>query len=264
MDYREYKPAPDLARFVDRYWHLAGVTPNLEPVIPDGHTEMILHLGSVPEQFCDDATVLPQSRTLFVGQQTAPVRLRSTGPMRVWGIRFHPAGASAFSKFQQHEFRETLADAEAAVDNSAHVLWEEVGNTNSDYDCVRSIERWLRSRLQAPIDLRLSHAVELLSFPEATSIANAAVAVGCSRRQLERLFEAGVGLSPRTYARISRFQYALRLRRDASRRSWADIAADAGFADQSHMIAEFRRFGGAAPGILLDDIAGIGAAMIRA
>jgi AraC-like DNA-binding protein len=258
VDYREYRPAPDLELYVDRYWRLMDVTPSLEPVLPDGHSEIVFHLGSPVEQVCKNGTVHRQSGAVIIGQQLAPVRLRATGPVNVWGIRFRPAGARAFIHCDQRELTGHIIDA-GAIDAR-----EELGNAKSDLACVRSLNSWLRSTMRPFVDPRVTHAVNLLSLPNPTSIVATADAIGWSRRQLERAFEAAVGLSPRTYARISRFQYAVRLRNEAPSRTWADIAAEACFTDQSHMIADFRRFGGATPGVLLDDVAGISAAMLRA
>lgn len=64
-----------------------------------------------------------------------------------------------------------------------------------------------------------------------------------SERRLHTLFTAGTGLSPKHFARIDRVRTVLAA--DAGR--WSDIAATAGYYDQSHMTAEFRHFMGVPP-----------------
>ena len=76
--------------------------------------------------------------------------------------------------------------------------------------------------------------------------------MGLSTRRLLDLFEREVGLSPKLFSRLCRFQRAAdRIWRGrgapAEASGWADMAADCGFADQSHLIREFREFSGVTP-----------------
>src|SRR5262245_34701865 len=80
------------------------------------------------------------------------------------------------------------------------------------------------------------------------AIARVAEEVGWSRAHLVRRFVAEIGVPPRTVVRLARFRRALRLL-DASG-PLAEIAATAGYADQSHMTREFKEFAGIAPGRL--------------
>ena len=68
-----------------------------------------------------------------------------------------------------------------------------------------------------------------------------------SRQHLTREFRQRTGISPKLYSRLARFHAGLRYVGVASRIDWADVAAEAGYADQSHMIAEFRQFSGLTP-----------------
>jgi transcriptional regulator GlxA family with amidase domain len=71
--------------------------------------------------------------------------------------------------------------------------------------------------------------------------------IGLSSRQLEREFRSGVGLSPKALARIVRFQNLLRLVGEGPLREWAYLAVEGGYADQPHMVREFREFAGQSP-----------------
>ena len=72
-------------------------------------------------------------------------------------------------------------------------------------------------------------------------------ALGCSRKHLAQRFAAEVGKSPKTVARILRFQHACALMRHGANRDWTGIAFDCGYADQAHMIREFRSLAGLTP-----------------
>lgn len=70
-------------------------------------------------------------------------------------------------------------------------------------------------------------------------------AANLSRRQVERLFAVQVGVSPKRLASLARFDEAVR--RLEGRSSWADLAQEAGYADQAHLVRDFQRRTGAPP-----------------
>ena len=76
-------------------------------------------------------------------------------------------------------------------------------------------------------------------------IAEIARDLGWSRRHLTEQFTRAVGVSPKTYARIVRFDRARAL--IAAGGSLGDVALDAGYYDQAHLNRDFREFAGAAP-----------------
>jgi AraC-like DNA-binding protein len=82
------------------------------------------------------------------------------------------------------------------------------------------------------------------------SIESLAAAAGVSRQQLTRVFRERVGVSPKLFARLARFQAALAYARGGDSVDWARAACELGYADQSHMIAEFRQFSGLTPHLL--------------
>jgi AraC-like DNA-binding protein len=100
----------------------------------------------------------------------------------------------------------------------------------------------------API---VAAATERLEHETVTVVAEA---LGLSQRHFRRVFRETVGVSPKTYARLRRFQRALRFARDPSNPDWAAIAADVGYYDQAHLISDFRAIAGKAPRALLAEL----------
>lgn len=82
------------------------------------------------------------------------------------------------------------------------------------------------------------------------SIDSLATAAGVSRQQLTRVFRERVGVSPKVYCRLARFQSALAYARAGDSIDWARVASEVGYADQSRMIAEFRQFSSLTPHML--------------
>jgi methylphosphotriester-DNA--protein-cysteine methyltransferase len=79
------------------------------------------------------------------------------------------------------------------------------------------------------------------------SVADVAIACGTTRQHLTRSFHASIGLTPKQFARLTRFQSLVQMLLSVDREAWARAATDAGFYDQAHMINEFRTFTGASP-----------------
>jgi AraC-like DNA-binding protein len=81
-----------------------------------------------------------------------------------------------------------------------------------------------------------------------------AVDLGVSERHLRRVFRETVGVSPKAFAKLTRFHRALRVAREDGEASWASVAAAAGYYDQAHLIAEFRAIAGVTPRALLSEL----------
>lgn len=89
-----------------------------------------------------------------------------------------------------------------------------------------------------------------------TSVSVVAADLDVSERHLRRVFHETVGLSPKAFARLTRFDRALRAARRHGHATWASIAASAGYYDQAHLIAEFRAIAGAPPRAFLNELRG--------
>jgi AraC-like DNA-binding protein len=81
----------------------------------------------------------------------------------------------------------------------------------------------------------------------ATSVHDVVRESGYSHRRFIELFVHAVGLTPKVYSRVRRFQRALLQARVPASESWAGVAAAAGYSDQSHFNREFRECVGITP-----------------
>jgi len=93
----------------------------------------------------------------------------------------------------------------------------------------------------------LTRSKSSAGIPNTHSIADVGDEVGFSLRRFIEIFDNEVGLTPKLYCRIQRFQYAIRLAHRSDEVDWADLAATAGYYDQSYMIRDFQEFSGMSP-----------------
>jgi AraC-like DNA-binding protein len=70
---------------------------------------------------------------------------------------------------------------------------------------------------------------------------------GVSRKQVARRFSAAIGMTPKLFARVTRFQALVEALLASDVSKWVSLAPTLGFYDQAHMINEFRGFAGAPP-----------------
>ena len=232
MDYREYAPRAELKRFVHCYWTLriphAAAAGSEETIFPDARPELVFHFG---EPYIEAATAVRQSHALLVGQLTAPVRLRGSGAVDVFGIRLRHA---AFESVLGIPPREVTGIIPAGRGE----LWHALAECQTAAQRVATADRWLMKRIRDRMDPFAEAAVAALLAGRALP--------GCDlgERQLRRRFAAAVGMRPGLFFRIARFQRAVR---NLDSQPLAVLSADAGYADQSHFTRDFREFAGCTP-----------------
>ena len=242
MRYHEIPPPSDLAPFVQCVWELESDGTALgEPIFPDGRIELVFHLGDRPAPDVGDA----QPAAMVVGQMTTGLRLRPVTRLHCVGLRFTPVGARAWLRLPLHELRDRIEPLADICGAQAVRLLDAVAEARTTgqrtarvLDQARTI---LRDATPPPPGLQTAVAFTLAREGRAT-VESMAAAAGWSARQLERLFLDAIGLPPKAFARVVRFQHAVRdLQRGVPP---AQVAASRGFADQSHLAREFKRMAG--------------------
>jgi AraC-like DNA-binding protein len=263
LRYEQFSPAGELHRWVECYWRLtgeAGLAPHPQRILPDGYVEIILHLGDPFLRVDEGTTAVRQARTLFAGQMIRPVRVMATGRTCVWGIRLHPWAAAAVAGMPASELTDRIEDAEAVAPQLAKALRCALADAMADegddeQGCVRGLDQILMRHLMraAPIDPLVIAAGRLL-LREPRPIADVARRMGVSPRHLTRTFRNAVGLTPKMFARISRFQRVAAVLDDdgpggggLAGVALAGVALDCGYYDQSHLVRDVRAFAGGTP-----------------
>ncbi|WP_174406919.1 helix-turn-helix domain-containing protein [Desulfovibrio subterraneus] len=178
-----------------------------------------------------------------------------TAPGTSFGIRFRPAGAGVFLRLPVHETTELRLSLHDVLPDLAARLEDALLLSPANMSpIVTHLEQALLHRLTAIKEADpLAHAaVSLFAADRGTrDIAATAAHLGTSTRQLERSFAHHVGLSPKQFCRILRLHKVLHLLRNnpASVR-WSSVAAECGFADQSHLVREMQSLFGLTPSAL--------------
>jgi AraC-like DNA-binding protein len=253
VNYQEYAPSLALRPFVERLWVLeapAGAA-DAEPVLPDGHVEIIVHAGDPFDEVNPDGTRHRQAPVLLAGQLTQSKRIAPGGVARVAGARLRPNGAHALFDLPQHGVTNRVVDLTDIHVRAARMLRDDVTGRTDARSLALALDRTLcrlapasapPSTIQWALDLALDRH-GLIQVQDLSRI------TGVSDRQLQRAFHDEVGISPKQLLRTLRFQEVLRrIRGQIDDVRWTEIAASCGFYDQAHFVHDFRSFTGESPG----------------
>jgi AraC-like DNA-binding protein len=254
----EWQPesGDSLAWAVERVWDFEGMAAHAqERVFPNGQIELIVQLDDRYLDVLPDG-VHPTPVACVTGIHSGPIVVRAPRrPVRVLGIRMHPAGAWTILGHPLHELSDRTSDLDDLLGRAAAELAERCDGVGSGTERVRLTVEWLRRRLLGdaafaadPAALRV--ASRIAGTAGRTSIAALRAETGLSDGRLLSLFRQQVGATPKRLARIHRFHRALGLVTGAGA-PLARVATEAGYYDQPHMNAEFRALAGLTPRQLL-------------
>lgn len=251
MRYCSYAPAPPLSDFVERFWLCSDAPPHRrERILPSGTIELVINLLDDEIRIYDPAH--PDRCTRFAGAVLSGTysRFFVIDPLQhasILGVHFRPGGAFPFLGMPAEELADTHVDLETLWGPSAAELRERLCGAATPAERFSLLEQALLARLCRPPEHHGAVPVALGAFERNERVRDVAGLVGLSQRRFIQVFAAEVGLTPKLYGRVRRFQRARSLVGQAAAPSWARIAVDCGYFDQSHLIRDFLAFSGLSP-----------------
>jgi AraC-like DNA-binding protein len=217
-------------------------------IVPDGSVDILFNLGD--GRGARAGFVEPQ--VAVVGVTIAPVWIERPAMAPLFGLSFMPGAASAFLRVPVSSLNDQVVDLRDLWGQEADDLLGRLRELRTTTDRSQYLDGFLARKLAnvpGP-DPALAAAVMLIRANGGRLSMRALVEkVGISERRLQRLFREGTGLSPKGLSRIARLHAVLaRLKRSSETgMSWAALSSDLGFADQAHLIREFRALAGVTP-----------------
>ena len=199
---------------------------------------------------------LTTPRQAIIGAQVGSSQIELRPGVISFGIFFRPAGLSRLFGIPLHEITHRSYDA-ASVSNPIISIRDRAAECVTFEERVRVIEGFLieMAARAAGKETMLAVAERVFSLRGVvSSVSELAGKTGLGVRQFERQFLRTVGMPPKLYARIARFQSALDMKIASPERAWAEIAQSLRYHDQMHMIRDFQLLGGDTPRQLLSQI----------
>lgn len=243
-----YQPSKELRPYVRYYWVLKSDEHFSVPTFPIGCPQIIFHKKTplyIPEIDKN------QSEFTISGQVNFPAHLQSDGSLEMIVTVFHPHTIGIFIDTPPSAFYNLEISGYDIENRQLNEISRKIFDCGDSKVCIDALERYLLSKIRPSINIdRIGESVSsLLRHPSMPMnlLANAAC---LSNRQYERVFRYTVGMNPKEYSRIVRFQKAMWLMQRGET-NFAAIAAECGYSDQSHLIRNFKELSGHTPELLL-------------
>ncbi|TPG67527.1 helix-turn-helix domain-containing protein [Hymenobacter nivis] len=265
MFFRLYPPAPALQPFVLHYLvaHVRSANgqpiPAPKPQPPTPHQSLYFYPRDAMSTFHYGQNRTIQSpRTILVGPQVSRVDLNFAPDHLVVCVACKPGGLHRLLGVPVKELFDFSVDSRAVLGPAVDEVADRLAET-TDYDrMVAVVEAYLLRAARRiagaarPLDALLP---QLLSGWVARPVERLAHEVCLSPRQFERNFFEQVGMGPKLYARIARFDQAFRLKERQPALDWLAVAVQCGYYDYRHLVRDFKAFAGVTPPQLLADAA---------
>lgn len=244
---REFDPAAPLREHVANIAAYREVIPAgqefVERVVPDGAAHLIFDFGAVPS-------------ARVAGPAAQPVVLRLRGRVQGVSLTLRPGAAVAVLGVPAGEIAGREIPLDALWRGDAGALLARMIEAPDDAVRVALLQNALRRRLRGGADAarrQAMHAARLIARSGGQRpLRDVADAIGVGERRLQQLFNAHVGLPPKVWRRLARLHACLRALRGNPAPRWSELAIDAGFYDQSHLVNEFQSLCGLPPRLFLE------------
>ncbi|MCL2727684.1 MAG: helix-turn-helix domain-containing protein [Bacteroidales bacterium] len=248
-------PSSILAPYIKRFWAIENSLDQgekcIQRITPTGLTELLFYFTTRPKILTNNK-YLSHNVALY-GHQNDFYDMELTGDLSVFSIVFQPQGLMQFFKFPLHEICNQNVPLQYITNRqTCRDLEEKMGQATTFHQRVHIAERYLWSLLKTDFAdfefQRIDHIVELIrqSFGS-VPISQMASEACLSRRQFERVFAQQVGISPKQYLKIIRFQYAIFQKQQNADLDMIDLLYQSGYFDQSHLISDFKSLCGLTP-----------------
>ncbi|MCM3873354.1 MAG: helix-turn-helix domain-containing protein [Pyrinomonadaceae bacterium] len=248
-------PQPPLSQFVENLWLVHGFVADYtrEKILPDGAIELIFDLDPEPKSIFEDEVstrVRTVKKAWISGERTRYIVIGAARNQSMVGVRFRPGGAYPFFRFPISELTESVTELDLIWGRLVDEIRDELSGIESPDARLLRLELLLMRQVQRSLEPNrlIAFAVQQLQHsPQFLAIRDLASMVGISQKHLISQFERVVGLRPKSFARVCKFQSVINLIEKQDQIEWSAIASDCGYYDQAHFIKEFQAFSGLNP-----------------
>lgn len=252
-------PHPSLAGFIKSVWvGMPGDTASpasREHILPSGEMHLVFRLRGPEIRIFDDqhpADGLGLGHAVVGGARAGFYAKEVAGTSETVGVQLMPGAALALLGLPANELAGQHTRLEDLWGNSARWMREQLAEAATPAQKMQGLQGILRARLKSTSPSVASPAMvwAAAQLKAGATVRQTVAQSGYSHRQFIRLLSQCVGLPPKQYSRVQRFQRALTLLHRGGATgtfSLVNVAQDAGYSDQPHFNREFRQFSGLTP-----------------
>lgn len=263
---QKIEPRRNLSKFIKCYWTLEGIRETIPEkiiVVPDGCIKILFHYGDLYSRLgitqsgkygVSCSKLLP--RSFVLGQLTQPIEVQPTGKTGILFVCFHPNGFYPFSTIPIKSIENTTLSLDSLFREDGIELQRKLLTAGSTFERITIVESFFEKRLsrakykesatQSTVEA-IFNTVGNLPVNELSRKLNV------NRRQLLRIFNSTIGLSPKQLSKTIRLQAALKVLLNKEIISFTSLAHEINYYDQAHLVKDFKEFTGLTPGEFYKD-----------
>ena len=254
MIYLSRRPAPPLDASVSAVWYFKSAPRPfaLERVLPKGRAQLVVNLKEDRTRSYDErgaCVVAPGAVVSGLGPQFEIID--TDEQEHVVGVVFKPGGTAAFFRDSAYAMRGRDVPLEALWGVAGTALLREALLEAATPEAALDVLEHALRQARHGREPHPAVAFALAQFdrrPEVVRVGAVTNTIGMSAKRFIERFKAEVGLTPKQYCRLMRFQRAVSEAHADIDLDWSHVALACGYFDQAHFIHDFREFSGLTPG----------------
>jgi AraC-like DNA-binding protein len=252
--FETHKLSPPLDKFIEKVFYYKDIVPehHFERVVPTANIFLAFELGGTPGNVCDNITLKPIrsfTKAWVSGMHKNYFSITPHKQSEMLLILFKSFGAFPFFHFPIDKLNNKVFPADEFFGKEILELREQLIKKQTFSEKFTLIESWLNRRfdiLKVPDSELISVVSQFITSP-ITDHNKIISSYSKTQKNLIDQFKKFCGLTPKVLHRIYRFNEVLEQIKDKEIISWAPIAYNLGYSDQSHFIKEFKEFSGFNP-----------------
>lgn len=255
MIYHVHIPVYPLSKFIEAFIYFERVehAHTVDRFLPNGDVEILIDFHDTPQFIYDNNSLkeIQACRHVWAsGLRTEPITIPSGNGAAMMVVSFKKGMAAPFFPFPMEEIADSVIDADLIWGSDFGDLRERLLDVKNVQKRFVLVEEFLLRTFASKLQLNpcVAFAIdEMSNRPDSLSIARMNEKIGYSQKHFTEMFRKSVGVTPKSFLKIMRFQKAVKTIDAAASIEWDMIAQDCGFYDQAHFINDFKHFSGFTP-----------------
>lgn len=225
----------------------------MDRFLPDGYTYIVFDLTDYPKFIYDNHTLkeIQSCRNVwFSGIREKYITIPSGRDSEMFIVYFRKGKAYPFVEMPMNELTDFVVDAELVLSNQVLNLRDTLLDCKTVQQKFLNAERYFANVFSGRLIANpfVDYSVKMiLQHPHQISINHLASKVGFSQEHLIKIFKEHVGVTPKAFLKIIRFQKAIQEIDVLKKTNWTSLAFESGYFDQAHFINDFKDFSGFTP-----------------
>lgn len=259
---KRIKPAVEVRSFVKEYLIFHAVFDRNEiipaksyPVIPEEGIRFIIK-GNLFSETPELGISQKQPQITLFGLPTHRQNFFISHEYLMFHVRFQPGGLFKLLRIPMTELLHRNIVAELIFGQEIKLIHEQLANALQYDDMPLILNTYFKKKInklrhnEQPID---KIGENILENPTGFNLENTSRQACLSHRQFEKRFVRQIGVTPKFFSRICRFNQAYELKENKPNLDWLSIAVQTGYSDYQHLVKDFKQFAGTSPNIFIQE-----------